>query len=254
LALLERKLALSDKRVEAAHDFAEGRTIVLSDTRVEGLRVRLGKHRVTFFFRHDDRRNGQRKITAETLGHFPGMTVKEARDAAKIIAGKVASGAAGPGKRAALRFDNAMADYLDHLERKAARAHTASGRGKPRHRAGAFPSAWLRSVVIVNDGLLLDHRRALTLLLDDHLVRPAVALTNHLALMHDMIRAGAHGHANGAHANADRVGKRRRRERHSRRSGNQDSKTIDHTISPLSNAMGEKPYIAAMVPPRMTEH
>jgi integrase len=125
LALLEKKLELSDSRVEAAHDFSDGRTIVLCDTRVEGLRVRVGKHRVTFFFRHDDRRNGQRRITVETLGHFPAMTVKEARDAAKIIAGRVAAGSAGPGKRAALRFDDAMTDYLGHLKRKAERA------GKP---------------------------------------------------------------------------------------------------------------------------
>ena len=53
------------------------------------------------------------------------MNVKDARDAATIEAGKIAAGRITPGKRAAVKFEAAFAEYLEHLKAKSAR------KGKP---------------------------------------------------------------------------------------------------------------------------
>jgi hypothetical protein len=47
------------------------------------------------------------------------MNVEAARTAALIWAGKVAEGTAPAGKRSGVKFEDAFADYLDYLERKA---------------------------------------------------------------------------------------------------------------------------------------
>jgi len=53
------------------------------------------------------------------------MTLAGARRAALVVAGRIAGGRVRPGKRAAVRLEAAMADYIAHLEAQSAR------RGKP---------------------------------------------------------------------------------------------------------------------------
>jgi hypothetical protein len=110
-----------DRYLEAVLDFPRERVTLYRDPSTEGLQCRVGAHRVTWQFYHDDRRGGRRRITSKRLGFFPGMSAAEARNAARIERGKVAAGEVGPGKREAIKLDAAMAEYIDHLERKAAR-------------------------------------------------------------------------------------------------------------------------------------
>ena len=142
----EIKTDLSDTKIEAASDFVEkGQTFIYRDfggpSSVTGLRARVGQHRVTLYFHHDDRTHGQRKITSKRLGHWPATTIKEARGMARIEAGRIAAGNGEPGKRAAVKFEEAFADYVAYLERK------ADANGKPRR--------WARNVAQLGRQLLL---------------------------------------------------------------------------------------------------
>jgi integrase len=141
----EKKSDLTDARVEAMQEFAEGRTVILHDfggsNSVTGLRARVGRHRVTWTFRRDDRRHGQRKITAKRIGFWPDMTVDDAREAAKIVAGLVAAGSGDPGRKKSTKFDDAFAEYLDYLQAK------ADDEGKP--------ARWKRNVAALGKQLIL---------------------------------------------------------------------------------------------------
>lgn len=65
-AKTEAKANLTDAYVEAVADFRDGQTKILIDFNfgkrgekpsAPGLRARVGKHRVTWIYRYDDRRN-----------------------------------------------------------------------------------------------------------------------------------------------------------------------------------------------------
>jgi integrase len=100
-------------------------TKVIWDTNVRQLRVTIGKHRTTFSYFQQHRQHGKRSSTVEVLGHWPAMNVDDARKEAQKIAGRNASGRIAPGKRKAVKFSEAFAEYLSHLEAKAA------NKGKP---------------------------------------------------------------------------------------------------------------------------
>lgn len=112
---------LTDRLIEAIHDFAEGEPHTRYDRRVAGLRVHFGKRKVSFSFFRQHRRHGKRSTTSVTLGEWPAMNVKAARDAALIHAGRIAAGRVTPGKRQAVKFKDSFADYLEHLKSKAER-------------------------------------------------------------------------------------------------------------------------------------
>jgi integrase len=129
-AMPRRYVKLDDRYVSALADFRfdevgqfVGQTIW--DEHVRGLRVRIGRNKVTFSFFCEHRDHGKRGTTCKVLGHWPGMNVVTARKEALVEAGKVASGRITPGKREAVRFDKAFADYLKALGEKAA------AKGKP---------------------------------------------------------------------------------------------------------------------------
>lgn len=136
--VVEHKANLSDTYVEAVGDFNDNEQAkVLIDFNfgkrgekpsVPGLRARIGKHRVTWIYRHDDRRNKvplntrgkRRRITVKRLGFYPDMNVDAAREAAKIWAGKVAEGIPTPGKKEQTKFREAFTEYVAYLKSKAA--------------------------------------------------------------------------------------------------------------------------------------
>jgi integrase len=91
-------------------------------------------HRITFFFFQEHRIHGVRSTTCKRLGHWPATTTDEARRAALEIAGRNASGRIEPGRRAAVKFESAMVEYLAHLRAQSAK------RGKPARWAYAVES------------------------------------------------------------------------------------------------------------------
>jgi integrase len=119
------KRLLSDGMIEAVAEFAEGQAKIIFDTKISGLRLRAGKHRISWTYFAEHRIHGKRSTTCQVLGHFPSMNTAGARQAALIIAGRNASGRIAPGKRTAVKFETAFSEYLKYLETKAARA------GKP---------------------------------------------------------------------------------------------------------------------------
>lgn len=117
--------AALDNFLYAQLSFERDRVWVLRDPTTNGLQIRLGRHRATWLFYHDDRSHRRRKITSKRLGWFPEMRTEGARDAARIERGRVAAGDLGPGKREAVKVETSLAEYVAHLERKSA------AKGKP---------------------------------------------------------------------------------------------------------------------------
>jgi integrase len=123
--LVKERRALSDDFLEKLLAYPRYTTFLFLDTETNGLQVRVGRHRATWRFDHDDRRHGRRKYTSKTLGHFPDMRTADARQAARVWIGTVAAGKAGPGKREAVKVEVSLAEFIAHLERVSAR------KGKP---------------------------------------------------------------------------------------------------------------------------
>ena len=117
---------LSDAHIEALQDF-DVRGLIW-DTKVTGLRLRVGAHRLSWSFFQQHRLHGKRSTTCKALGYWPAMNVSEARKAALIIAGRIASRRIEPGRRSAVRLDAALDEYMKHLRAKAARKNKP-----PRH-------------------------------------------------------------------------------------------------------------------------
>jgi integrase len=125
--------------IDAFRDFAEGETRLIWDTKVSGLRVRIGKHRVSWSFFQQHQIHGKRSTTSVTLRGV--MTLADARKAALVIAGRDAAGRQVPGKRESVKFEAAFSEYLLHLEAKAKR------KGKP--------ARWKKNVVQLGNSILL---------------------------------------------------------------------------------------------------
>jgi integrase len=123
VATKKTRRLLSDAHIDALQDF-DVRGLIW-DTKVAGLRLRVGAHRLSWSFFQQHRLHGKRSTTCKALGHWPAMNVSEARKAALIIAGRVASRRIEPGRRSAVRLDAALDEYMKHLRAKAAR------KGKP---------------------------------------------------------------------------------------------------------------------------
>jgi integrase len=122
------KADLTDARIEARQEFSQAdgpRTMILHDfggtQSVAGLRCRIGPRSATWIFYRDVLDHGERKITSKTLGHFglDKMTTADARNAARIIAGRLSGGSFEPSNTNARKFADAFASYLDYLQAKA---------------------------------------------------------------------------------------------------------------------------------------
>src|SRR5262245_41772184 len=101
------------------------------DREVKGLRLRVGARTASWTFFKENRIHGTRSATCKLLGHFPALSVAEARKEALQIAGEIAAGRIEPGKRRATKFADAFADYLDHLARKVDKANKENNTHKP---------------------------------------------------------------------------------------------------------------------------
>jgi integrase len=147
---------LTEARIDSAIDFeARG---MLWDKQAPGLRLYLGKRKVTWQFYADTRDHGSKGHTFKVLGHYDRggfvtvvgggaappaiiknytgprpalqrapwhMGVVAAREAAQIRRGKMLEGTSPPNAREGIKFEDAFADYCGYLERKAAE------KGKP---------------------------------------------------------------------------------------------------------------------------
>jgi integrase len=125
---------LTEGRVRMLNLWRTDEAYIIADTGVVGLHLRIGLKRKTWHFYNERRLHGERIVTSERLGHLPDMTLAKARKAAKVIAGRIASGRVTPGKRSAAKFADAMTEYLGHLVRQSER------RGKPARWAGKVRS------------------------------------------------------------------------------------------------------------------
>lgn len=120
---------LNDAHVSALRDF--DLLSIVWDRTVPGLRVRVGKHRATWTYFKEHRIHGRRSATCKTLGHFPPMTVAQARQAALSEAGKIADRQITPGKRRALKLGQALDNYVKLLRSQSARGGRGAKKGAP---------------------------------------------------------------------------------------------------------------------------
>jgi hypothetical protein len=95
---------LTEGRVRMLGLWDTDQPYIIADASTAGLHLRIGLKRKTWHFYHERRLHGARIVTSERLGHLPDMNLRAARKAAKIIAGRVASGRVEPGKRKAAKF------------------------------------------------------------------------------------------------------------------------------------------------------
>ncbi|WP_159992932.1 site-specific integrase [Roseomonas sp. 18066] len=107
---------LTEKAVAAFAILAEKREAWLSDVEVPGLRLRATTGAKTFYACWTNRATGERQ--REKLGLWGALTVEQARTAARIVLGKVATGGDPAAERAARA--------ADHAKRKAEAALTAT--------------------------------------------------------------------------------------------------------------------------------
>lgn len=160
---MEKKTAdLHDGLIDAAIDFQQGEPMLMRDSRVKGLQIRLGKVRHTWQYYSERSDHGKRIYTCKPLGYFdrghiaPGpvvggrgkgpvttkfgdyigpekplhrsgdhVSVEEAREKAQVLAASAITGTLPLGKRDGVKFKEAFEDYLTYLEALAAK------RGKP---------------------------------------------------------------------------------------------------------------------------
>src|SRR2546429_9812659 len=94
------------KSVEALHDFQDDPKTQghHPDSTLKGLFLHVGPRSMTWRYRKQRRAKGVRRMVFKTLGSYPAVGVEEARKAALIFAGAVASDKAPPSKRAAATF------------------------------------------------------------------------------------------------------------------------------------------------------
>ena len=119
----KRTHVLSDPYIEAAIDFQEGEPLLLRDVEVGGLQLRIGRRKHAWQFYQEKKDHGRRLYFCKPLGFYDRgkfgtavaghknahplvarepwhVNVAAARDAARVLLGKVIEGTAPPGKRA----------------------------------------------------------------------------------------------------------------------------------------------------------
>ena len=117
-----KREALTEARCRHVWAWPGGEAYTLADTKMPGLLLRKGKKRTAWHFYHDRSLHGQRIVTSKVLGSMPNMTLADARRAAKKQIGRIAADRPEPGKRSAVKFSDALDEYMIHLRDRAARA------------------------------------------------------------------------------------------------------------------------------------
>jgi integrase len=117
-----KREALTEARCRQLWAWPGGEAYTLADTKMPGLLLRKGKRRTAWHFYHDRSLHGQRIVTSKVLGSMPNMTLADARRAAKKQIGRIAADRPEPGKRSAVKFSDALDEYMIHLRDRAARA------------------------------------------------------------------------------------------------------------------------------------
>jgi integrase len=117
-----KREALTEARCRQLWAWPGGEAYTLADTKMPGLLLRKGKRRTAWHFYNDRSLHGQRIVTSKVLGSMPNMTLADARRAAKKQIGRIAADRPEPGKRSAVKFGDALDEYMIHLRDRAARA------------------------------------------------------------------------------------------------------------------------------------
>jgi integrase len=114
---------LTQARVNALCMWPGGEAYTVRDLGVRGLEVYKGKLKTTFNV-YEARRigHGERVYSSKVIGDASKMSLVDARKIAKRMVGRERIG---PGKRKSVTFKDAFADYMIHLQDRAA------SRGKP---------------------------------------------------------------------------------------------------------------------------
>jgi integrase len=114
----QRKLTDRNVQVFVDHSGADGNPLpaTFHDNQVPGLRIRIGRHKRTWFYFAQYQRKGKRGTRFVRLGFWPRMGIEEARRAALQEAAKVASGRPQPGAHTAITLNDATADYIESLK------------------------------------------------------------------------------------------------------------------------------------------
>jgi len=95
------------------------------DKQLKGLFIHIGPNKCVWRYKQQKQINGKRSAAFKTLGYWPEMDVKAAREAGLMYAGSVVAGSAAPGKKAAQKFGPAFETYLERLKTQAEK------KGKP---------------------------------------------------------------------------------------------------------------------------
>jgi hypothetical protein len=168
IATPDERLFLTDKNIEYLSLLARrmyprmgvrGTPIILRDqpydrdrerNAVPGLEIRIGSRKSTWRFVNDTVDHGERDYIKRTLRHYDPsdgpkapwhMGVKEAREEAKKIAGRVVNGQQRAGRRTGRKFEDAFADYLVYLREQAEDA--------------SRPPRWMQRVARLGNSLIL---------------------------------------------------------------------------------------------------
>jgi integrase len=163
---ITHKLDLTDPRIEARIEMNdEGNVIRLDDhggnNSVPGLRIRIGPRSARWFFYRDILDHGERKITSHTLGRFPEMDTKAAREKAKEYAGNLVGGRVPVSRSGARKFGDEFNAYIAFLKEQAKdddKVVTAWNDGK-----FAGHSRWSRNVLHIGNLILLPKWKEWTL-------------------------------------------------------------------------------------------
>jgi integrase len=143
------KVNISDTHIEALQELhSDTRQVVLlmdantgkkgERAAVPGLRIRIGRRSATWLYYRDVWDKDDRIITSKTLGHFPTMNTDAARDAARIMAGKVT----GEGTDGKITFGDAFTEYVAYLAEGTADEPDIS----EAERASRKPARWRQNV------------------------------------------------------------------------------------------------------------
>jgi hypothetical protein len=118
MATQKTRQAFTDPYIGALQDF--GIRGMMWDTKVAGLRLRVGAHKFSWSFFMQHRFRGKRSTTCKALGSWPSVNVADARAAALVEAGRIAARGPVPGRRDATKFADAFERYVEHLKRQSA--------------------------------------------------------------------------------------------------------------------------------------
>ena len=111
---------LDDTYCRALLDFSDTVRGDFWDSKVRGLKLRVGARGASWYYRHDYRDHGVYKLINQKVGTFPAVGVLMARDRARVLAAKVVERKPIVHVRSGTKLADAFEGYLTYLENKAA--------------------------------------------------------------------------------------------------------------------------------------